>query len=240
MLKKLIILLILTSCSGSLKDSGEYLVISRFTETKICIDGDLGDPGWQSAQKLHLLNNVDGAPVRERSARSYALTCYDSASLYVAFVNHDRHIFSSYNERDEFLWKEEVVELFIDTDDHLSTYIELEVSPKNVVFDSFITDTANIDLVVTPRFDLCGWHTAVKVHGTVNDHSDHDSLWTVEMAIPFASLESDFTLKEIEDYVWRINFYRIDRDNTGPNNYAWSPTYARFHSPSRFGTIKFR
>ena len=240
MLKKLIIIVFLTQCSGISKDSNEYTVISRFTEVTIHIDGDLSEPCWQSASKLPLLNNYDGTPINENSFRSYAMTCYDSDNLYIAFVNRDHQIFSYYSFRDEFLWKEEVVEVFIDTDDFLSTYIELEISPKNVLFDSYITDTANIDLVATPLFDLEGWHTGVAVHGTINNNSDCDSLWTVEMAIPFTSLESDFNIKKIADYIWKINFYRLDRDDLGPTNYAWSPTYGRFHTPSKFGKIIFR
>lgn len=207
---------------------------------KIRIDGDLNETSWRSAQKLPLSNNLDGTPIKETSFRSYAMTCYDSDNLYIAFVNHDHQIFSYYSKCDEFLWKEEVVEVFIDTDEFPSTYIELEVSPKNVVFDSFITDTTNIDLVVTPQFDLEGWRTAVSVHGTVNNNSDYDSLWIAEMAIPFTSLESDFKIKQIAEYIWRINFYRLDRDDLGPTDYAWSPTYGRFHTPSKFGTIIFR
>ncbi|MFC2115037.1 carbohydrate-binding family 9-like protein [Bacteroidota bacterium] len=240
MLNKLIIVVCITLCSGFLPDSPEFTVISRFAGTEIRIDGDLGESAWQLAQKLPLSNNLDGTAITETTISSYAMTCYDKDNLYIAFVNHDHQIFSNYSQRDEFLWNEEVVEIFIDTDEVPSTYIELQVSPKNVVFDSFITDTANIDLIVTPRFDLEGWRHAVSVHGTVNNNSDHDSLWTVEMAVPFTSLKSDFDIEQITEYNWRINFYRLDRDDLGPTDYAWSPTYRRFHTPSKFGTIIFR
>jgi hypothetical protein len=62
----------------------------------------------------------------------------------------------------------------------------------------------------------------------------------VEMGIPFISLESDFKIEKISGYSWRINFYRIDRDDLGPTNYAWSPTFGKFHRPSKFGTIRFK
>lgn len=237
MSKKLIILLIFSSFH---KDLTVCKVISRFTELEIHIDGNLADHGWQSAQKLPLSNNFNGAPIEDNSLESYAMTCYDTENLYLAFVNHDHHIFSSYSHRDEFLWKEEVAEVFIDTDEILTTYIELEISPKNVLYDSFITDTANIDLVETSKFNLEGWRTAVTLFGTINNNSDTDSLWTVEMAIPFTSIKTDFDIKKIAEYVWKINFYRVDHVDRGPTHYAWSPTYARFHSPSKFGTIIFR
>ena len=39
---------------------------------------------------------------------------------------------------------------------------------------------------------------------------------------------------------WKINYYRINRDDQGPTSCAWSPTGGRFHRPSRFGVIFFR
>lgn len=222
-----------------LAESHEYMAISMYTGEGISVDGALSEPGWKNAQRLPLSNNLDGSPVDDISCQSHAMACHDSEYLYLAFVNHDRAIFSSFTHRDDFLWKEEAVEVFIDTDPVPSTYIELEISPANVLFDSYITDTADIDLVVTPGFELQGWLTAVRVQGTLNDNADQDSLWTVEMAIPFAALKSDFSAEKLPDYRWRINFYRLDRDEFGPTHYAWSPTGGRFHMPSKFGTIIF-
>ena len=73
-------------------------------------------------------------------------------------------------------------------DDTAETYIEIEVSPNNVLFDSFIVDTLNIDVAATSEYDLCAIRTAVHVDGTVNDHGDVDRGWLVEIAMPFAEI----------------------------------------------------
>jgi hypothetical protein len=219
------------------KEPNTPVVESFQTTQPIIIDGDLSEPAWQLAKVISLKNNVTGDPISDKSYFSYAKTCYDSNNLYIAFVNGDKNIFTGYTQKDQFLWQDEVVEVFIDGDPDISTYIELEVSPANVVFDSYITDTLDIDLVETPKFEIEGFQTAVKVNGTVNDSTDIDQDWTVEILIPLQVITEKRTdgKRDLDQY--RINFYRINRDSQGPGFYAWSPTYQRFHAPSKFGTI---
>ena len=214
--------------------SDEPKIVCKRSTTQILIDGILDENAWAKAETISLLNNKTGNAVEQDEYKSEVKTCYDSDYLYVAFINHDRDIFTSFTKRDEHLWKDEVVEVFIDTDDGLSTYIEIEISPTNIQFDSYITDTLNIDLIETPKYNIIGLKSAVFVDGTVNNNQDTDKSWTVEMAIPFQ--EIGITSKN----EYPINFYRIDKDNAGPGSYAWSPTFRRFHSPSRFGKIQFK
>ncbi len=165
---------------------------------------------------------------------------YDDRYLYVAFHSKDPDIFSNYSKRDEHLWKEEAVEVFIDTDDEKNNYLELEVSPKNVLFDSFIIDPQNIDVEATAKLDLKDIHTGVSVSGTVNKRNDSDEGWSVEIAVPLAELVEDFHPDQLKKAEWKINFYRINRDKSPLQYMAWSPTQGSFHQPDKFGRIIFR
>ena len=222
------LILTLNSCR-----SNEPEIVCKKSVKKIIIDGSLDEEAWEKAETISLLNNKTGKPVEQDEYKSEVKTCYDSDYLYIAFINGDQDIFTSFTKRDEYLWEDEVVEVFIDTDEGLSTYIEIEISPANIQFDSYITDTANIDLIETPMYDIEGLKSAIFVDGTVNNNSDIDKSWTVEIAIPLEEINMAINSE------YPINFYRIDRDSTGPGSYAWSPTFRRFHSPSNFGKIKF-
>ena len=186
----------------------------------IVIDGNLSEEAWKKAEVILLNNNVTGDPILDENYQSLVRTCYDSDNLYIAFVNGDKNIFTSYTQKDEFLWQDEVVEVFIDGDPGVSTYLELEVSPTNVIFDSYITDTLDIDLVETPKFDIKGLQTAVMVNGTVNDSTDIDQDWTVEILIPLKEITKNRADGKIRPDEYKINFYRINRDSQGPNYYA--------------------
>jgi hypothetical protein len=215
-------------------------IIASFTGEKVIIDGLLTESVWQYTQSVVLRENKSGNPVTDSSYLTQVKTAYDLDHLYISFLCHDPDIWGTFTDRDQHLWTEEAVEVFIDTDTILHTYVEIEVSPKNVLFDSYIVDPVDIDIAVTKKYDLNGIKTAVSVDGSVNAEDDPDKQWTVEISVSLQELVD-------EDYViipgrteWRINFYRIERKRTGESTgYAWSPTGARFHKPAVFGVLGF-
>lgn len=217
----------------------ENIITAIHSQTAIMVDGSLNEPAWQEAQKIHLRDSDTGEQVTDTTFSTSARTCYDDDNLYIAFVCNDRDIYSTFTERDQHLWEEEAVEVFIDVADEPNTYVEIEVSPNNVLFDSYIVDPVHIDVKETSKFDLAGIKTAVTVEGTVNQRDDVDRKWIVEIAIPFTDLVSDFNDQLLKEVKWKINYYRIDRDADGPVHYAWSPTGGRFHKPSVFGILVF-
>ena len=206
----------------------------------LSIDGKLDEPIYQKTPKLYLKNSISKERVEDPAYETSVQLVYDDSYLYVAFHCKDRDIYSSYTQRDEHLWKEEAVEVFIDTDAEKNNYVELEVSPNNVLFDSYIVDPVNIDVKATAAMDLTDIHTAVLVGGTTGDRADQDEFWTVEIAVPLKELMEDFHPDKLKRASWKINFYRINRDKSPLQYMAWSPTQGSFHQPDKFGRIIFR
>ena len=206
----------------------------------IRIDGYLNENIYQTAGKVYLKNSVDKQIVNDPDYETFAQVAYDDTNLYVAFHCKDQDIHSSFSKRDQYLWKEEAVEVFIDTDEAPDNYVELEVSPKNVLYDSYIVDPKNIDVEETLKFNLKKIKTAVALSGTTDDRKDKDRYWTVEMAIPFDEIARDFRPEQLAEASWKINFYRINHDASPIEYMAWSPTQGSFHQPAKFGRIIFR
>ena len=205
------------------------------------IDGRFDDPVWQQAKPVWLRENRTGVEVSDKRLTTQVMTCYDDSTLYIAFGCSDPDIWSDYTQRDQYLWQEEAVEVFIDVDDEPNTYVEIEVSPANVLFDSYITDPVNIDVPATAKFNLAGIKTAVHVDGTLNKRDDTDHSWSVELAIPFKDLITEKRENVTTDKPLKINFYRLDKNQgADPAGYAWSPTGGRFHKPSVFGLLIFK
>ncbi|MEM7656579.1 MAG: carbohydrate-binding family 9-like protein [Bacteroidota bacterium] len=204
------------------------------------MDGQLDETAYQVAPRIYLKNSNTLEFVEDPAYATSVQAVYDDEFLYVAFHCPDQDIHSTYTKRDEYLWKQEAVEIFIDTDQNPNDYVELEVSPNNILFDSFITDPKNIDVPATIKYDLKTIQTGVQVDGTVNKRKDQDQSWTVEVAIPFAEIAADFHPDQLADAAWKINFYRINRDASPLLYMAWSPTQGSFHQPEKFGTIVFR
>jgi len=231
----------LIGCSSLDKTVGSLVHATvKHTKAPIVVDGVLDENDWQNAQPLQLSENKTGAVISDTGYSARAFICHDDTNLYIAFICNDRDIYSTFTQHDDYLWQQEAVEVFIDTDDDPNTYVEIEVSPNNILFDSFIVNPFDIDVPKTLKYNLSGIQTAVTVDGTVNERQDEDRKWNVEISIPFSDLVEKFNPEMITDFVWKINFYRIDADDDGPNAYAWSPTLVeRFHNPKRFGTLYF-
>lgn len=198
--------------STFIEDSGNVSHYSIHQSVgNIKIDGHLDEYAWERAEQINdfnrILNHYDKIQSPTR-----AKMLWDQKFLYVGFHCDDREMWAVYENEDDQLWEEEVVEIFIDPDGDGKNYLELEVSPTNTVVDLLIKS-------VEPEFqsdkdwDIVGLKTAVQLHGTVNDISDDDLGWSVEIAIPwtaFVAMDLDGSPPKQGDS-WRLNLYRIER-----------------------------
>lgn len=208
----------------------------------LSIDGKLDEASWKRATEVRLLDNSgNGLPMKPVTT---AKLLWDDEFLYVGFVAEDSDIRATLRGRDEYLWTEEVVEIFIGQS-HF--YLEIEVNPLNTLFDGRIDIRGqtgrpkfDVDAILKVNYNI---KHAVTVEGTVENQEDKDSRWTVEMAIPHSAFEGIQPVPPKEGDAWRMNLYRIDRTREGDavrvSAGAWSPTAGWFHSPERFGNIVF-
>jgi hypothetical protein len=131
---------------------------------------------------------------------------------------------------------QEVVEVFIDPDGDEKNYIELEVNPLGAFLDLFVL-TPVVPIPYESYNIPAKW--AVKVDGTVQNSSDQDRGWSVELAVPLKEAVTAPNQPPKDGDRWRLNLYRIER-KPKDQLIAWSPTLKpSFHTPSRFGEVTF-
>lgn len=161
--------------------------------------------------------------------------CWDDAALHVRFDCEDRDAWGTYRKRDDPLYEEEAVEVFLapGAEDPI-LYIEIEVSPLGALFDARIHNPTGLRAGMTGdrAWDCPGLRWAA---GSGAERQD----WWAELSIPWLGL--GMTPDE-PPRIWRANFYRIERPRDGePEFSAWSPTLASppdFHKPARFGVLE--
>ncbi len=223
-----------------LKIGGEASALPTYRAPRrkgpIAIDGDLSDEGWRGVESTpSFARSTDGGPAR---FRTQARLTWDDEALYVGWDVEDDDVWAKLEKHDDPLYQEEAVEIFIDADGDGRTYNELELSPKNVVFDAFFPERRQ-------GMDL-GWSsgmtTAVKVLGTLNDPRDKDQGWTAEMKIPVANLSKVPRWPPRAGDRWRFNLYRLEWHSSRAVNEgsAFSPPLVGdFHHLPRFGNLEF-
>jgi len=265
MQRPFILLTLLLSCGALAAQTGVPRYRAARTMDPITVDGKLDEFTWAALPRAGRFHNIRDA--ESRPAATEAALAWDDFHLYVAFACADPIPWSGMYERDSFLWRHEVVEVFLDPDGDGRDYPELEVSPHNVVIDLLIPEPPGprTDPAVAARWDIEGLRTAAS-----RSHAG----WTVEIAIPWESLsEAGVSRPPRPGDRWRAGLYRIERPGGLPRAereaelqeklagadeesaaeiekqlealtaedefQAWSPTEESFHEPERFGIIEF-
>jgi len=202
----------------------------------IVIDGLLDDPAWQGAPPVTLVLADTGAEPRQGTT---AQLLWDDDHLYVAFCCQDSDIWGVTTERDQDIYNQEVVEVFVDADRDGHGYVEIEVSPLNAALDLFMLYRQD-RLRGLWGWDSEGLRTAVVVDGDPTRRGTADRSWTVEMALPMSDFMTAAHLPPLPGDVWHLNLYRIDRAKEGDEYSAWSPPgRINYHTPERFGRLVF-
>lgn len=160
--------------------------------------------------------------------------CYDATALYVRFDCDDRDIWGTLTERDDPIYNEEVVELFLAPGEGTPVeYAEIEISPNGVLFDAWVQNPTGdrAQMVVDTAWNWPGirWHAR---------RIEDEKRWWAVLVLPWAGIVPSGPRPAL----WRANFYRIERPRDGMPEYScWSPTLtepADFHRPGRFGTLR--
>jgi hypothetical protein len=222
---------LLAACS---RGAGDYVV--HRARGPIVIDGVLAESAWDRAERAGpFVRSLDGKPA---GAATEARLLWDDDHLYVAFLNEDTNVSGTFFHDDEKLYTSNVDEIFLDPKGDGSHYDEIEIAPTNALFDASFSGG--------PRqgMDL-SWSSqarhAVHVDGTLNDPRDVDRGWTVELAIPFASLTGMPKPRPSRGDRWKFNLYRLRQGPGQPGEgQAYSPPMrGDFHALDRFATLRF-
>ncbi len=234
------------------------LYFNHRIEDSILIDGLLDDVAWQEIPWTTDFVDIEGSEHNRPDHRTRAKMCWNEDYLYIAAELQEDHIWATFTERDDHIYIENAFEIFIDPDGDGHNYMELQVNALNTIMDLYMLYPYKIDQGQSTHA-IFGWHIeglrhAVHINGTLNDPSDIDTSWIVELAIPRRTIGKLTTWKTLTD-LWRINFCRVDwplaivdgayihplsnHDHPPANYTAWSPTGEYdTHRPDRFGYVK--
>jgi hypothetical protein len=189
---------------------------------------------WEEVPPLPpLVRTEDGASAEQATRVRVA---WDDAALHVRFECADRHAWGTLRQRDDPLWQEEAVEVFLAPGEADPVdYLEFEVSPRGVLFDARIHNPTSLraDLRADVAWDCPG------IRWEAGSGAERQDWWAV-LALPWSGFLG--RPEGPPPPVWRANFYRIERPSDGPAEFsAWSPTLVRpadFHKPARFGVVE--
>jgi hypothetical protein len=215
------------------------------------LDGVLDDPCWQGVPEIHLARCVSGADPDQATT---VKAVWHGNYIYFAWAVSETNIQDHNKKRDDAVFSEACVEHFLQapggfpaTPGAPNRYCEVDLSPTGVIWDGRIVNPYGFPPVYSPGVKMVGdtsWSPADTkcasvINGTVNNDTDKDVGWTMEVQIPLDGPPGGKTPQIGE--VWRMNLYRIHGWNQPDRELqSWSLVgLPSFHVPQRFGYLRF-
>jgi len=232
--------------------------VVNYVKVAPVIDGDISDAVWQKTPWTDDFRDIEGDLKPDPPLKTQVKMLWDDSCLYIAAQISDPHVWAYLKQHDAVVFRDNDFEVFINPNNTTHQYFELEFNAINTVFDLFLNKPYRESGAAMINWNAEGLRSAVKVQGTLNDPSDTDKGWTIEIAIPFKAISIGNNVQVPYDgAMWRINFSRVEwdtkavdgkyvklKDASGHNlpehNWVWSPQgVVDMHYPERWGYLQF-
>ena len=235
----------------------KHYIVNKIND-QINIDGKDDELAWSNAIYTDDFIDIEGDKIPRQKTNVKML--WDDKFLYVFAKLYENHIWGDITKRDEVIYYNNDFEVFINPNDDVFSYGEIEINALGTEWDLFLNRPYRLKGKADSSWDINGLKSAVDMSGTLNDPNDLDDYWTVEIAIPLKEIEKLNTSgkdeKVISGDVWRINFSRVNWDfeiNNGvysrkkengkylpEYNWVWSPQgIINMHVPENWGYLVF-
>ncbi len=217
-------------------------------------NGQLEQGAWQSAAWTEDFTDIEGELQPAPRFRTRAKMLWDDDYFYIAAELEEPHVWATLTEHDSVIFQDPDFEVFLDPDGDNHNYYEIEINALGTVWDLRLVKPYRDGGPALNEWHVPGLKKAVHVDGTLNDPSDTDRSWTVEMALPWPVL-AEFAGRPAppaDGDQWRVNFSRVEWDvtvedgkyrkvpNTPEHNWVWSPQgVIDMHRPERWGYVQF-
>ncbi|MBB3700891.1 carbohydrate-binding family 9-like protein [Flammeovirga yaeyamensis] len=226
----------------------------------INVDGAIDEADWEKAEWTDLYVDIEGdhMPMPKYATRTKML--WDENYLYIAAEMEEPHLWSTLTTRDTVIYLDNDFEVFINPIPTSPIYYEFEMNLLNTVWDMMMPKPYRDGGGNMNSWHIKGLKTGVKMFGTLNDPTDVDEKWTLEIAFPLdvLSQEKYHLIYPEEGKRWRINFSRVEwqhevkdgeyvkkiNPDTGrpypEYNWVWSPQgKINMHMPEQWGYLEF-
>lgn len=232
------------------------------TVSPIAIDGKLDEEAWQGARWTEDFVDIEGDKKPKPRLTTRAKMLWDDQYFYIAAELTEPHVWGTLTEHDAVIFQDNDFEVFVDPDGDNHQYFEFEINALNTGWDLYLPKPYKDGGTADNGWEIAGLKKAVQVQGTLNDPSDTDRGWFVELAIPWSAFQPPLAKDAVGhkaealrprngDY-WRVDFSRVEWQHevvdgqyrkvagTKEDNWVWSPQgIIDMHRPERWGFVQF-
>jgi hypothetical protein len=228
--------------------------VAPFVDRPVVLSGKMDDPLWETAPWSDDFVDILGPAGPTPRFRTRMKMLWGEEFLTIGAELEEPHVWATLTDHDSVIFHDNDFEVFVDPDGDCQLYGELEINALNTTWDLLLSRPYRAGGAAINGWEIKGLQTAVHVDGTLNDPQDEDRGWSVEIAIPWASL-SEIARRSLPPKpgdAFRINFSRVQWQHEVVNgryrkvpgipedNWVWSPQgVVDMHHPNRWGWLFF-
>ncbi len=218
------------------------------------VDGRLDEAAWREAPWTTEFVDIEGELKPRPAHVTRAKMLWDDEYFYVGAELREPHLWATLTEHDSVIFQDDDFEVFIDPNGDNHEYYEFEINALGTGWDLLLPRPYKDGGSAVHNWEIPGLLSAVHLDGSLNDPSDTDRGWSVELAFPWKALKEvarrDAPPKDGDQ--WRVNFSRVDWSmrvvdgryqkvpGTKENNWVWSPQgVVNMHRPETWGYVQF-
>ncbi len=220
----------------------------------IQINGRLNETAWRNVPWTEDFVDIEGSARPKPRFRTRAKMLWDQNYLYIGADMEEPHVWGTLTRHDSVIFHDNDFEVFIDPNGDNHEYYELEINVLNTTWDLFLPLPYKDGGKARNEWEIPGLKTAPHVQGTLNNPSDRDQGWSVEIALPWKALAqyAHRRCPPADGDQWRINFSRVEwqveiaggkyrkTPGTREDNWVWSPqSVINMHRPEKWGYVQF-
>lgn len=223
-------------------------------ESAPLIDGSLTDPAWLDVPSTEAFVDIRGEDGAAPRLGTHVKMMWDDTHFYVGAELQDPHVWATLKEKNAIIFHDNDFEVFIDPDGDNHNYYELEVNALNTIWELTLAKPYRDGGPPIHGTNMEGLRSAVHVAGTLNNPTDADRGWSVEIAFPWDGFRryTKGNLPPHQGEHWRVNFSRVEWQHTlldgqyekapdaEEDNWVWSPQGTLdMHRPETWGYVQF-
>jgi hypothetical protein len=212
----------------------DVIIVKKSSDFKV--NGEGNAIQWENTDWVSIVQRKGANNTYQTKAK----VLYSETGIYFLFDCQDNKLVSTIKADNEDLWEEDVVEVFLWTNEDFPVYFEYELSPMNFELPIMVPNDKG------RFFGWLPWHYdgerktrhETSIRGGEKKSGANIDGWMAEIFIPYKLLSPLGSVPPKSGIKWRANMYRIDYDD-GMSTFSWQETEKTFHDYKKFGTFEF-
>ncbi|MFK7851974.1 MAG: carbohydrate-binding family 9-like protein [Akkermansiaceae bacterium] len=186
--------------------------VCRRVSSPINFEISSSDPAWSKLAWSEDFVDITGSEALKPRFRTRVKMGWDDKFFYVCAELEEPHVWGTITEKNAVMFEDNDFEVFIDPDSDGLNYYEFEINALGSIWELSLPKPYGEGGVPVLGCNIEGLKSIVRIEGTLNDPSDQDNGWSVEMAFPWAGLAKYNRGKNTPPLPgdrWKVNFSRV-------------------------------